>query len=591
MAGNDLADRFRGIFRGNPRFFVRHQPPFTEHEGKLTAARLGFAVYNKRRPPPEGRETGDFIPVTPEMFREHLNGRDGLALAPLTDVVNEKTGAVIKANVCYYAAIDIDVFDTDFKPLVRNLYRDGFRFAACLSKSGGLHVYFFFSDAEPAKKAVEALEKIVAVYGLDKQFVSRDRKSKVEIFPKQTELTPGKHAAGCLFLPYYNAANKGKCKNKMLTAEGKLAGIEKALSVIEDMFTSVKEINETLERLPYSDAPYCVQVILLAGALGANDGRNNFLFSAAIYLKKKYGDNFYEKLADMNGRLEAPLEKRDIDSIYKSVTDPEKSYDNYSCGKLPCSEYCDKELCKTRKYGKKAKGGYLTGAECWGLITKHVAEGGDEPYYEWEVRARADEEFKRVRFDSEKELQTQAIVQQKCMRYLSWAPFIIKQNEWIAILNKAAEGMEKERTVVIPRLTDTSDSSLMRKALLEHLIHRRIKEGGSPLLIWAGQVYYSEGVYYFSAEGYMESLRVKKFNTGRLNMRDRMQKYGCAETVYTCKNSKGTDVKIPCWMRKEDDEMFAAIETSEYVYEGYRDAAREDTETEEKEDADEETKF
>jgi hypothetical protein len=125
VSENKTLGLFYNIFRGNTSFFVKHQAPFAEKDGKLKASWCGFAVYNKHCPPPEGKENGDLIPVTKDLYREHLNGGDGLAIAPLTNTQD-------KRNVCFYAAIDIDVYGVNFTWLVSRLYRAGFKFAAFL---------------------------------------------------------------------------------------------------------------------------------------------------------------------------------------------------------------------------------------------------------------------------------------------------------------------------------------------------------------------------------------------------------------------------------------------------------------------------
>lgn len=567
MSDAAILEAFYGLFRGNQSFFVKHQAPFYEKEGKLKAAWCGFAVYNKRTPPPEGCALGDLIPVTKEHYKEHLNGGDGLAVAPLCSTR-------YKRNVCFYAAIDIDVYGVDFTWLVRRLYRAGFKFAAFLSKSEGLHIYFFFVDPEPGDKVIEVLNRIVEVYGLSRLFVNEKQKSKVEVFPKQAVFVPGDTNVNCLFLPFYNSADPKQCKNKMLTVDGKTVGIKKALPIIEDTgFTSVKKIGEILDGLPYSDAPYCIQMVLLTGALAENDGRNNFLFSAAIYLKKKYKENFYEALAEMNGCLEAPLEKKDIDSIYKSVA--EKGYDHYACSRPPCSDYCDKKLCRLREYGpEKERGNRLTGADCWGLIIKYTAEGSDDPYYEWQVRVSRDGEFKAVRFDNEREMQVQAVVQQKCIRYLSWSPYTVKQNDWAAILNKAMEGVRNRKEgyiVTIPRVTDTTESSMMYNAFLEYLTHKQIQKSGNPLMVKAGQVYRAEGAYYFDAEGFMDYLRLKKFNLGHINVQAKLISFGCVRAPLVYMTQKGEERKFVCWKKPETEELLSLDVLYEDIYDDSHD--------------------
>jgi hypothetical protein len=562
-----LLKMFCQLFKGNTSFFVKHQPPFTEKEGKLTAKWVGFATYNRYKPPPEGKSTGDYIPVTEETYREHLNGGNGLALSPLMNTAD-------KRNVCFYAAIDIDVYGVNFTLLVRRLYQAGFKFAAFISKSGGLHVYFFFADPEPGSKVIEALEKVVEVYGLSRLFVNKNNKSKVEIFPKQSIIAPGKDLGSCLFLPFYNAANKGA--QNMLTAEGKLLGITKALPAIDGMFTSVREINDTLRGLPYGDAPYCVQVILLNGALRENDGRNSFLFHAAMYLKKKYTDGFEGILQEMNDCLEAPLEQADINSIYTSVIT--NGYDKYPCKAMPCAGYCDKKLCALREYGaNKKKDNRFTGADNWGQISMVMAA---QPYYLWDVRVNPGEPFKEVRLESVKEVQNQIIVQERCLQYLNWSPFQVKPNEWITIVNDSMQGIE-ERKIPVPEGTDTTEMGELRRLFLRFLAHAQAQHV-QPYMIGTGQVCCIDEAYYFTTEGFTTFLRYKKFSFKGVNLRERLISYGCADWKFTYKNLRDEEKVIPCWKKAVDEELSKMSAFYEDVYEGDADVLRKNKSEEDK---------
>jgi hypothetical protein len=553
MTEKEILDKFYAIFRGNELFYVKHQPPFHENEsGKLTAKWFGFALYNRRNRPPEDKEEGDLIPVTRNLYKEHLNGGDGLAIAPITNTAN-------KNNVCFFAVIDIDVYDVNFTWLISRLYRNGFKFAAFRSKSGGLHIYFFFSAPEAADKAVRALERIVEVYGLGRLFVNEQKKSKVEIFPKQTTFVPGEKNAGCIFLPFYNTANKSR--QNMVTAEGKLLGIVKALPLIEDMFTSVKEINRTLDELPYSDAPYCVQMLLLSGALGENDGRNNFLFSAAIYLKKKYNEAFQEDaLQEMNDYLEVPLEKEGVESTYRSVTT--HGYDHYACKNPPCAGYCDKKLCALREYGVgRLKNNHFTGADCWGEIYRMMAA---QPYYLWKVRVNPEDAFREVRVENEKDLHNQAVIQESCWRDLNWAPFRVKDNDWTATVNKAMVGIE-ERQIPVPRETDTTVIGELYGLFIQYLTHRR-SQNGQPYTVRLDQVYYTAGVYYFTTKGIMAFLRHERFSLAKVNLREQLIACGCSEAELRYKTPRGEEKIIRCWKKSEDEELRETEAFYEDVY-------------------------
>jgi hypothetical protein len=490
--------------------------------------------------------------VSKEVYKEHLNGGNGVAIAPLrnTDGAN---------NVCYYAAIDIDVYGVSFTHLVKRLYDVGFKFAAFRSKSGGLHIYFFFADAEPGDKVVATLKRLVEVYGLSRLYVNEKNKSKVEIFPKQTVTVQGQRDGNGLFLPFYNAK---KSKQNMLTAEGKSANIIKALPVIESMFTSVAELSATLDGLPYSDAPFCVQMILLTGALAENDGRNDFLFHTATYLKKKYTDNFYEQLSGANDCLEVPLEKREVDSVYKSITS--KGFDNYACKKSPCGDYCDKKFCALREYGVgKLRNNRFTGADCWGVLTKVMAE---EPYYLWQVRIKPEDEFKTVRVDSVDDLQNQSVLQKRCWRDLNWAPFKVKDNDWIATVNGAMEGIE-ERMVEISKETDTSEMGMLRNLFVQYLTHRQAHEGQT-YMVQLGYVYHTGGEYFFVTQGVVDFLRSAKFNIGKTNLREQLLSYGCTDGELKYTTAKGEEKTIDCWKKPDDEELSKADTRYEDISEG-----------------------
>jgi len=588
MTGEAALKAFYGIFRGNELFFVKHQKPFTEKEGKLKARWCGFAVYNRHTPPPEDKAQGDLIPVTLDHYREHLNGNDGLAISPLTNV-EDSGGNIVKRNVCYFAAIDIDVYGVNFTTLVQRLYKYGFQFMAALSKSGGLHLYFFFREAEPADKVIAALSKIVEVFGLNRLYVSDKQKSKVEIFPKQASFIPGDRNANCLFLPFYNSA--GASPNKMLAPDGNLFGIIKALPVIESNFTTVKDINEIIAKLPYSDAPFCVQMLALTGALTEGAGRSNYLFAAGVYLKKKCGDNFYDLLAEMNECCESPLEQEDVEFTYKSVTDKEKNWDGYGCKKSPCADYCDKKLCKQREYGVgRGKGGRDTGADCWGQLVKYNTGEGKEPYYTWEVCVEEGGEFKTVQIDSHKDLLNQMVVQQCCLRDLDWIPTTVKRDSWEAIVRRCLENVKK---VQVPLAADTTETAMIRDSFYKFLTHAQVRRGGQPYAVKTGQVYHANGAYYFDTKGLLDFLKANRHVIGKFNIGKWLaDEQGCAqeaELVYT--TPRGEQKSIRCWKKDETPELLEMGSFYDDVYEGDADYINNNPLKKEETGGDDDTKF
>jgi hypothetical protein len=562
MSNDALLDKFYKSFCGNMLFFTCHIPPFTKDSGKnkVTAFWTGFAKYGTKSFPviPDDCNADDFVPLTKEFYRKHLNGELGVAVIPVFNTPDKK-------NVCYHAAIDIDVA-VNFTWFVNCLQRAGLNFVPTLSKSGGLHIYFIFAEAEPADNVIKTLKRIVETFGIDRLFTNGRDRSKVEIFPKSPAVIPGEKNSNGLLLPFFDTAHKSV--QTLLTAEGTLLGLAKAIPVIESRWTSLRELNAVLDGLPYSDAPYCIQMVLLNGVLAENDGRNTFLFSAAIYLKKKYKDAFKDALQEMNDCLEAPLGQGDINNIYTSVT--RKGYDNYSCKKSPCADYCDKKLCALREYGiGRHRNNRFTGADCWGELSKVMAE---EPYYLWEVRINPDDEFKTVRVDSVDDLQNQSVMQKRCWRDLNWAPFRVKDNDWTATVNKAMEGIE-ERLIEIPKETDTTEMGMLRGLFMRYLTHKQI-QNGQPYMVQLGQVYRADGAYYFVTKGVMDFLRFEKFSLNKINLHEQLKTYGCynGELKYT--TAKGEEKIIKCWKKDEDAELLEMDAFYEDVYDGDADIVR-----------------
>jgi hypothetical protein len=561
MADDDILTRFYKTFAGNRDFFVTHTPPFsTDSGGKCKAAWNGFAKYGSKSfpdvPPDCGKD--DLVPVTKDLYREHLEGGKGLAVAP---VMNIRVNGKDMRNVCCHAAIDIDV-TANYTWLVARLYHYGFLFAATRSKSGGLHVYFFFEDYEPAGKVIASLEKIITAFGL--YFIYG--KDKVEIFPKQASAVPGEKNAACLLLPYYGEARKSD--QRMITAEGKTVSLAKAMPVIESMYTTLKELNRTVSALPYGDAPYCMQAILLGGTLQEGGHRNDFLFAAAVFLRKKYKEGFKAELEEMNGCLSAPLEQAETDTIYDSATskngDDKYKYEAWSCKKPPLSLFCDKALCAEREYCPyRAKGGYFTGADAWGELS--IVQAAD-PYYIWQVKPPNSPDYKELKIDSVSDLLNQQAVQRYCLRDLRWLPYRVKDSAWADIVNRSLEGNEN-REIAVPKGTDASEAAVLHNLFIRFLTGKQV-QNGKPYMVGVGLVYHGEGYYYFQLEGFTDFLRARNFKYNRINLRERLLAYGCSNGEIRYKTTDGREKALACWKMPEDGELLEMDTFYEAVYDG-----------------------
>lgn len=550
MSGPSTVDQFRSLFTGYEESYVKHTPPFTtDDEGKTKARFIGLAQYKRgssyHPAPPDGYSDDDYVPLTLEQYRGHLNGKEGLAISPLTDVPT-KDGNGFRRNVCFFTVIDIDVYDVGYTELVRRLYQLGYKFSAFISKSGGLHLYFFFQVAEEAEKARASMARIIEIFGLDKIY-SKGGKSRVEVFPQHDVRKPGVHDK-CVFLPFYDSASKEGSNQLMLTGDGVLHGITKAISMIEKMWTSVKEIDKVTDSLPYSEAPFCIQMLLLSGGLNENSGRNEFLTTAAIYLKTKDGAAFQKAdLEAMNDSLEAPIAQREIDGIFSSVSS--KDYQLFGrCSKEPCASVCDKQLCKLRKFGVgKQKGNTVSNVE-FGKIFRVLTE---TPYYLWEARLAGTEDYKMLRIDGAENLLNQKTIQKACIDTLGQLSLTVTQPTWEKTVNDCLATLEN---LPAPKATDTTEMAALKELFYRYLTHRQA-QNKQPYTVNVKQVYHAEGRYYFKTDGFMDYLRTMKFVLGRTNLREQLVQYGCSEGAVVYKTALGIEKTIECWVKPDDNEL------------------------------------
>jgi len=407
-------NNFRDIFTGNIHNYGQHTYNFSEKGEK---------------------EKGDNKTITNTLltslqYKDHLNGKTGLGIIP----INEE-------SKCKFAVIDIDVYNQSFKPYLEAIERHDFPLIPFYSKSGGLHIYVFFKTPVKAKSAIDRITAISKILGIT-LFVKQHKNETLEIFPKQVKLSKGQ-VGNWINLPYFGV-DKAK---QVLVKEGKALNFNDALMHIKNKMTSIEELDELLEDLPYSDAPPCIQTLFLLNMLGKNSGRNNYLFSFGVYLKKKDENYFEQAVMEINNGLEEPLPVKEVEQTVLSSL-RKKDY-TYKCTASPCLDFCDKKICQARKYGIGKDGGYFTNLIFGNLIQYQSSS----PYYEWEVKSQDVGEFHDLRFKNEDEIIKQDVFLRLCFRELHFLPFKMKQAEWFKLVNQALN------EIVLVKIGEDDDTS------------------------------------------------------------------------------------------------------------------------------------
>lgn len=424
--------------------------------------------------------------VTLKEYRSHLNGKIGLGIVP----VNEE-------GKCKFGVIDIDIYNHDFTPYLEAIERYNFPIVSFSSKSGGFHLYVFFKQFVKAKDAIKRLKSISRILGIA-LFVKQYKNEPLEIFPKQIKLKEGQ-AGTWINLPYFNETDT----KQYVISDGGSLNLTEALIHIKKKLTSIEEIDELLGDLPFSDAPPCLQTLSMLNHLGENSGRNNYLFSFAVYLKKKDENYFEQGVAELNNALPKPITiERLEDTVISSVR--KKDY-SYRCTVGPICDFCDKKVCQTREYGIGKEGGYFTNL-IFGNMTQYQSAS---PYYEWQVKGQDIDMFKTLRFKNEDEIIKQDTFLKLCMRELHFLPFKMKQVEWFKLVNQALADI---KIIAVNRLDDTAPLVRFHNLFFDFLTTRALAHTKDQ--IKAKMVYYDpiDEKYYFRTKDLIEYLYdVKSF--------------------------------------------------------------------------------
>ena len=510
MISNVDSQRFALLFKGKTNTYVRNELPKEKPEA---GQKIKTKITNN-----EGT-------VDKDLLLKHLNGEFGVGICP----VNAE-------GKCYFGVLDIDYYKAKIKRVLHFIKEYQLPLLPFRSKSGGLHVYLILSKAVSAKTMRETLNQIVYYFSLDMLY----GKAKVEVFPKQDK---AEGFGSSVTLPYFNAEHP---YTYLLDLDGNPVQFKDALDYIQHHFTTIEAVNEAMEHLPYSDAPPCIQRVLISEEVGGEDtGRNNFLFSFAVYAKKKWGNGFEDYVREVNDNFECPLEDSIVEQTCNSVKDHEYVY---KCKDIPCNSFCDKPACRKREFGLGKDRGHFTGIDYGQLFRYKTAE----PYYIWKLRLTGQEAWVDVIFKDEGYLLDQRNFAKMCVRYLNQAPMQVSNNDWYAILNSVLPNVQD---VEVKQESDTSGLSMLHNAFIEYLSNKQARRD-MPYQIKVGlcvrQAVNGNVKYYFTHRGFSDYLRNQKISFDYSMLREMLKQFGAEEDSLTYTNAFDEVVNFPCWSKKED---------------------------------------
>ena len=513
MISNIEVKRFTQLFRGKTNTYVKNELPKEKPEAGQKAK---TKITNN-----EGK-------VDESLLLNHLEGKFGVGICP----VNAE-------GKCFFGVLDIDYYKPKIKRVLHFIREYQLPLLPFRSKSGGLHVYLMMSKAVSAKTMRELLNQISYYFSLDTLY----GKGKVEVFPKQDK---AEGFGSSVTLPYFNAENP---YTYLLDLDGNMVEFKEALSYIQEHFTSVEAVKSALDKLPYNDAPPCIQRILLSEEVGDEDsGRNNFLFSYAVYAKKKYGNGFEDYVREINESFACPLEDSAVEQTCESVKNNEYLY---KCKDVPCNSFCNKTDCRKREFGLGKDKGHFMDVDFGQLYRYKTAE----PYYIWKLRLQGQEQWRDVVFKDEGYLLDQRNFAKMCVRYLNKAPYHVSDNDWCNTLNSVLPNIID---VEVKEETDTSGTSMLKNAFVEYLSNKQSRRD-CPFQINVGLCVRQEsnGVakYYFTNKGFTDYLRTQKISFDYSMLRETLKSFGAIEDTLVYMNAHDEQINFPCWSKAEDTDI------------------------------------
>lgn len=275
-----------------------------------------------------------------EHYRAHLSasgpGDSGLGIIMLRD-----------DDTVVFGAIDNDDKKMHHVEAAAAIERYRLPLILCRSKSGGGHFYCFTKEPVPAAIMRAKLAQWASLLGMA---------ATTEIFPKQTVRMKDRNDVGSwINLPYMGG---DRTSRYAIDPAGQSLDLEQFLDLADrksltpeqlESFSALKVSDDSSEL--FYEAPPCLQVLHARGAF-AEGFRNEGLFNVGIYLRKRFPDNWKQKLEEYKATLigsDPTFTAAEVVSLTKSL-EKKEGY-SYKCKHPPINAYCNRRACLGQKYG------------------------------------------------------------------------------------------------------------------------------------------------------------------------------------------------------------------------------------------------
>ena len=454
----DNAKRFAGIFDG---------------------LQCAYGTYRIDRKNQNGKNTGKAqvikSPRTDDLWEGHLSGQgDAIGIIP----INED-------NNCKWGCIDVDTYPLDLTKLIQDIRRMKLPLVVCRSKSGGAHCFLFTTDWVPAKDMQETLQTVAAGLGYGTS----------EIFPKQKSLNLDRGDVGnFLNMPYYDAEDGLRYGIKN---DGQSATIEEFFA-LHETYAQTKEQLLALtiveeQNIIVKDGPPCLQSLCRQKI--SEGGRNNGLFNVGVYLRKAYPDSWESEIMVYNTKyFDPPLPLPEVTLVAKQLT--KKDY-AYKCSDAPICDYCNAEVCKTRKYG-------IDSAVSGATIANLRKYNSLPPVWFMDVNGHP------LELDTDA-LMNQTAFQRACVEQLNFMPQSVKKDRWEGRINGLLGEMSETDGAIVEVSQDASVTGQFYDLLEEFCTAMQNAENKVEILLRRPYTDEEEGRTFFRLKDFMAYLTKNKF--------------------------------------------------------------------------------
>jgi len=430
-----------------------------------------FVVKGSRQSDGKKQGTAKVIrePTTVAMWEEHIKGGTGLGIIPIKS-----------DNMCQWGAIDIDEYDVNHKELVKTLRGNKIPAVVGRTKSGGAHVWMFLSEPIEAEEMQRRMTEMSAALGY----------SGSEIFPKQTTILLDRGDTGnFLNMPYHGG---DKSTRYAYDDHGEALELELFIPYAIQYVTTPAKFRKlnmsfgTKEGV-LEEGPPCLQHLCSKGF--GEGSRNNALFNLGVYARLYDADNWEVLVQRYNmDYLHPPLSHNEVGMVIRQLK--KKDY-FYKCEDQPIKPFCDKDVCKLRKYGVGPSG---VGSDMSSL----TKIDGDPPIWILNV------DGERLEL-STNGLTSQAQFQKECVGQINKYPVAVNQRTWQTRIQTLLDNLT---VVEVP-----PDATL--KGEFEDLLHAFCCErakGEERDDILQGVAVWAEGNVYFQVKDIKKHLSVNDFN-------------------------------------------------------------------------------